>query len=171
MKTLILSLLVVALFPAASNISAQTLKWEYSTFNQRITRNGDGFGGYVICERLRTEGQWGRCVWISASGRVQFTNDFQMAADFDRCDIVRLNPRELAIRFRTYQGTNDAVVNVLRRFKKTGRGIAVSDTVLLPNEQLPLAPPQDTDPFGFTSSGQYLTEDRQEYFSIRRYSN
>jgi hypothetical protein len=171
MKKLIrICLIVSASLLVASRLPAQTFKWEYIPPYGALSYNGDRHGGLAVCEIF--PGEKGRCVWIAPNGRPQFTNEFELAPDFNRrCDIVRLTPGELAIQFRTQQSSTNPVVNVLRRFKKTTNGIAISETILHPNEDVPLVLPQMSDPFGFFTTGTFFTDDRRQYFSIRRYSN
>lgn len=164
-----LCFIVAAALFAAGHLSAQTLKWEYNPSYRVITHNGDGFGGLAVCEEY--PGQKARCVWIASNGRPQFTNEFDLISEFNGCAIVRLTTIELAIHFRTRRSESDPIINVLRRFKKTRKGITVTEKILHPNEGMPLAPPQEADRFGFFTTGNFFTDERVQYFSIRRYSN
>lgn len=156
--------IVAATLFVAASVSAQTLKWAYTNSNayQILGSAGDGRGGFVVIEFCTTSIYSGRILWFAPEGELQLAHSFEQPSENGYMDIVRLTPRELAVRFWPRVGEGEPPKNLLRRFKKSGSRITIVDKELALDETMPRVPDKMTDEFGFFT----FVNDQ-----VRRYSN
>jgi hypothetical protein len=145
------------------NATAQTLKWSHTRPGGLIlARAGDGYGGFAVIYRIGQTEESARIVWIAANGAVLLDREIERVHEDAPVDVVRMTPGEFAIRYAAPRPAPATPANLLLRFKRTRKAVAVLERTLEPDEDMPTVPERLTDPFGFFT---FAATD------VRRYSN
>ena len=147
--------------------TAQTFLWERQVAIVPSNPSAsDGLGGFVVLsENTPTLGDNAFAIeWVAANGRTVLKSELPQADD-DGVDasIIRLTPLELVLQTKVLRPGTTTWTNVLLRYKRTYKGVSITEKVLDLGETFVPAPPANfSDPFGFFSFGPN---------GIRRYSN
>ena len=116
-----------------------------------------------------------RVTWLNSKGAVVLTNDIVAPSITDlRVGIARLTSTELALQVVYPETQFHSATNVLRRFRKSGTKVKVSEKPLGLTEKLPLERRAATDALGFFTHEGFDPHSYEIFTNppvVRRYAN